>query len=63
MRVVWDESQCASVGMCESVAPSHFEIGDDGALRVLVAEPAEADRAQVQAAVRSCPTGALRLEG
>ena len=38
MRVVLDETRCSSLGMCESVAPAFFEVGDDGALTVLRTE-------------------------
>jgi ferredoxin len=63
MRIVWDENRCASLGMCEEVAPAVFEVGDDGALVLRVPEPPEAARALVAEAVAACPTGALRLEG
>lgn len=63
MRIVWDENRCASLGMCEEVAPEVFEVGDDGELVLLVPEPPESDRARVTEAAAACPTGALRLEG
>jgi ferredoxin len=61
VRVVVDTRLCASTGMCESVAPDVFEIGDDGALVVhheLV--PAELVDAAREAA-RCCPTRALSV--
>jgi len=61
MRIVLDESKCSSLGMCESVAPDVFEVGDDGALHVLQPTPSEARRAQMEEAVAACPTGALSL--
>jgi ferredoxin len=63
MRIVHDESRCASLGMCEAVAPDLFEVGTDGALHVLDATPGEDRRALLEEAVAACPTGALRLEG
>jgi ferredoxin len=62
MRIVHDESRCASLGICESVAPEVFEVGDDGQLRVLDPTPGEQLRALVAEAVAACPTGALALE-
>jgi len=62
MRIVLDESKCSSLGMCESVAPAFFEVGDDGALAVLQPEAAEDQRALLEEAVAACPTAALRLE-
>ena len=43
--------------------PEFFEIGDDGALRVLNSAPAECHRAMIEEAVADCPTGALSIEG
>jgi ferredoxin len=62
MRIVLDETKCSSLGMCEAVAPDLFEVGDDGALHLLDAEPPEERRSQVEEAVAACPTAALRLE-
>lgn len=60
-RIVVDESLCASTGLCESVAPELFEIGDDGALLVLVPD-LPADRVELaRAAARTCPTRALSI--
>lgn len=63
MRIVLDESKCSSLGMCESVAPDFFEVGDDGALALLQSEGSEDRRALLEEAVAACPTAALRLEG
>jgi ferredoxin len=63
MRIVLDEGKCSSLGMCESVAPEFFEVGDDGALAVLRDEAGEDSRALLEEAVSACPTAALRLEG
>ncbi len=62
MRIVYDENVCASTGMCESVAPENFEIGDDGWLQIHDVTPPESQRELMQAAVNACPTGALSLE-
>ena len=62
MRIVLDESKCSSLGMCESVAPDVFEVGDDGALQILDATPPEDRRAEMEEAVAACPTGALSIE-
>jgi ferredoxin len=61
MRIVLDESKCSSLGMCEAVAPDLFEVGDDGALHLLVVEPPDDRRADVEEAIAACPTGALSL--
>ncbi|HWH27990.1 MAG TPA: ferredoxin [Mycobacteriales bacterium] len=63
MRIVLDSTKCSSLGMCESVAPDVFEVGDDGALTVLDSTPPEHRRAEMEQAVAACPTGALSIEG
>lgn len=61
MKIIVDDVKCTGLGICESLAPDHFEIDDDGNL-VLLAECVEdADIAAVEAAVEGCPTAALRL--
>lgn len=61
MKIVLDENKCSSLGMCESVAPDVFEVGDDGSLTVLAPEQPEDQRALMEEAVAACPTGALSL--
>ena len=61
MRIVHDESRCVSTGMCEAVAPDLFEVREDGWMYVLDSSPGEDRRADVEAAVAACPTGALSI--
>ena len=61
-RIVVDRSLCASTGICESVAPNVFEIGDDGALVVLQPDVPADDLELARRAARSCPTRALRVD-
>jgi ferredoxin len=51
MKVVVDLSICDLHGLCVEAAPEVFQIGDDGALHVLI-----------EKAVRECPTGAISIE-
>lgn len=62
MKIVLDETKCSSLGMCESVAPDFFEVGDDGALQLLDEAPPEDKRALIEEAVAACPTAALSIE-
>jgi ferredoxin len=62
MKVVVDLSRCDLHGLCVGTAPEVFEIGDDGALRVLNETPPQGVRAKVDKAVRDCPTGAISIE-
>ncbi len=61
MRIVVDRSRCSSIGMCEAVAPDIFEVGADGALTILVDNPGEDRRADVETACMDCPTQALSI--
>jgi ferredoxin len=61
MKVCHNDSRCASTGMCEAEAPEVFEVGEDGVLHVLVAEPPAELQEAVRRAVAACPTGALSL--
>jgi ferredoxin len=61
MRVVVDMDRCTGLGLCESLAPDLFEIQDDGSLLVLREQLEPGELGQVEEAVRSCPTEALRI--
>ncbi|WP_036490605.1 ferredoxin [Nocardioides sp. CF8] len=62
MKIVLDETKCSSLGMCESVAPDFFEVGDDGELNLLDVNPPADQRELIEEAVAACPTGALSIE-
>ncbi|HMK64049.1 MAG TPA: ferredoxin [Acidimicrobiales bacterium] len=62
MKVVVDRDRCQGHGVCESEAPGVFLVTKQGVLSVLDGSPPEAVRAQVEQAVKFCPTGALRIE-
>ena len=48
--------------MCVGLAPEVFELPDDAATaRVLVDEPDDARRAQVESAVNNCPRAAITI--
>jgi ferredoxin len=63
VRVIVDRDLCQGHATCEEEAPGVFRVpkGAD-TVDVLHAEPPEALREQVQAAVKYCPTRALRIE-
>lgn len=63
MKVVVDFDKCKSNAVCMAAAPEVFEVRDDNFLYVLQEEPGEELRGQVEEAVRTCPTGAISLEG
>ena len=62
MKIVHDDSVCDSLGICDSIAPELFEVGLDGALRVLNRTPPDDQRTLAEQAVAACPTGALSIQ-
>jgi len=60
MRVEVDLDLCQGHGMCEMEAPDVFEARRDH-VEILNPTPDESQRAAVEAAVRFCPTQALRI--
>jgi ferredoxin len=61
MRVVVDRQLCKGHGVCMEEAPTVFEVTRDGRMTILLEEPPPELRAQVEAAVKYCPTEALSL--
>jgi ferredoxin len=57
-RISIDRSLCSGFGVCESLAPDVFELGEDG-IAVLRAGMSE-DEA-VREACDSCPVGAITI--
>lgn len=62
MKISVDWDLCEGHGQCEFAAPDVFSINDDGELDVVDEGPAEAQRANVEQAVRRCPTRALTID-
>lgn len=60
-RVVVDRDLCQGHGVCESEAPNVFEVSKKGDLSVLDERPPDAERKNVELAVKYCPTHALTI--
>lgn len=63
MKINVDTDRCTGHGVCESIAPEVFEVGDDGIVHLLTTDLTEAMRSDLESAVAECPTQALSLEG
>jgi len=61
MKVVVDTDRCGGHGLCEAVAPDYFEVQRNGLAQVMRDDVDPADVADVEDAVASCPTEALRI--
>jgi ferredoxin len=62
-RIEVDRYRCQGTGVCESIAPEFFEVGDDGAMHIIRADVDPEHLGLIGDAVDSCPTLALRLDG
>jgi ferredoxin len=62
MRVEADLDLCQGHAMCELEAPEVFTVPKKGKVEIVDPEPPDSLRAEVDAAVRYCPTQALRLK-
>ena len=61
MKIVVDYDLCQGHAVCQSEAPDVFTVADRGQVRLLDEQPAETLRAQVEMAVKYCPTHALTI--
>ena len=57
-RISIDRSLCNGYGVCESIAPEVFELGDDG---LAVLRTGVRDDEAVREACESCPMGAISI--
>ena len=63
MKVVVDELRCDAHGVCVDACPEVFALSDDDdKVRVLIEEPDESLREQLQRAVVACPKAAITIE-
>ena len=61
MRIEVDLELCQGHAMCGLEAPEVFSVPRKGKVSVTDRAPPETERAAVEAAVRYCPTQAIRL--
>jgi ferredoxin len=62
MNIHVDTDRCTGHGVCESLLPEVFEVGDEGVVHLLTEDLTGVARADLESAVAECPTQALRLE-
>jgi len=62
MRIKVDFDLCQGHANCMGEVPEVFQVDDKGFLNILQEEPPEELRAQVELAVKYCPTNAITLE-
>lgn len=55
-----NQEKCTGCGTCVALCPDVFELGEDGKSKVK--DPAACEHCDCQAAVESCPEGAISIE-
>ncbi|RJF86513.1 cytochrome P450 [Oleomonas cavernae] len=61
ITVMVDRQLCQGHAVCTGESPAHFQVGDDGILKLLKEEVSEAELEKVQLAALHCPNAALRI--
>lgn len=62
MKAFVDQDLCIGCGVCASVAPSVFDLNDDGKAFAVADEVDGADVDAAKEAADSCPTSAITVE-
>jgi ferredoxin len=62
VKVSVDRGLCEAHGVCMSIEPTVFDLGDDDLLVILEEEPGEDKRSAIEQAVIRCPRQALSLQ-
>ena len=62
VNVAVDRDRCIVSGMCTSIAPEIFQIGDDGTLSILIQDLSAELAEKADNAVLCCPVEALFLQ-
>ncbi len=63
MKILVDYDLCEANAICQRSCPEVFRVEEDDTLTILLKEPEESLRTQLEEAVRLCPRQALKLEG
>ncbi len=61
VKIDADPEVCIGAGLCALRIPEVFDQDDDGTVILVRENPHPTYRAAVEEAVRSCPSGAIRL--
>lgn len=59
-KIAVDQDLCIGCGSCESIAPDHFKLGDNGKSKV-IKQYCEEDKDIIESAKDNCPVGAISI--
>lgn len=62
MKADVNQDLCIGCGLCPSIAPEVFELGDDGKAHPIVDEVPETSSDEAKEAASSCPVDAIDVE-
>lgn len=62
MKATINKDACIGCGACQAVAPTVFEIGEEGTAEVKSIEINEEMEDEVKDAVEGCPTSAISID-
>jgi ferredoxin len=62
MKVTIDIENCIGCGVCVSLVPDVFELGDDGKAHVIAGKENNFDESQVKNAADQCPVQVIKVE-
>jgi len=62
MKITVDRDRCVGSAYCQRIAPTTFEVGDDGIAVVLNADVAGAQATAAREAEADCPSMAISIE-
>lgn len=60
-RIIFDRTKCATMGLCEMVAPDIFQIDDDGVMALQTDVIDGSRRTEMEDVAMGCPTHSLRV--
>lgn len=62
-KLVVDLDLCEGNGICMSLAPEAFNVGDDDKATIVIEHPDQVLLPRIERAIERCPRGALSLQG
>ncbi|CDF57209.1 ferredoxin [Thermobrachium celere] len=62
MKAIVDKETCIGCGLCPSIAPDVFEMGDDGKAHVITSTVPAGSEDAAKESEASCPVNAIKVQ-